>query len=71
MGWKEFWGHIPRLVPPSLRQDSAYQHFIPVRFRPATPLAPNPYAGVTAGKKPRTELENELDKVQALSLIHI
>lgn len=65
MGWQEFWGTIPRLVSSFLPLAGANQHFIPVRFRPSNRLGRDPYAGAIAGKKPRTELENELDHVQA------
>lgn len=65
MSWQESWGTIPRLVPKFLRVPGLIQHFVAVGFRPATPPAPDPYAGAISGKKPRTELENELDHVQA------
>jgi hypothetical protein len=65
VSWQEFWGTVPRLVPLALRQNGLVQHCIPIRFQPTTPPAPDPYAGVRAGKKPRTDIENELDHVQA------
>lgn len=61
----EIWGTVPRLVPKFLRFLSATQHFIPIHFRPTLPPAPDPYAGIRKGMKPRTELETELDHVQS------
>lgn len=61
----EIWGTVPRLVPEFLRSLSAAQHFLPIRFRPTLPPAPDPYEGIRKGMKPRTELETELDHVQS------
>lgn len=65
MGWQEFWETVPRLVPLALRQNGLAQHFNPVHFQAGTSPDRNPYAGVQPGKKPRTDLENELDRIQA------
>lgn len=65
MGWQEFWKTIPRLVPKFLRVPGALQHFVAVRFRPSNRLGRDPYGGASAGKKLRTDLETQLDHVQA------
>lgn len=61
----EFWKTIPRLVPQHLRAAVHFPHFIPVRFVNSNRPQRDPYAGGVSGKKVRTDLEDELDYVQA------
>ena len=65
MGLLDFWGTVPRLVPKFLRFLGDAQHFVPIHFRPTSPLESDPYGGIRQGMKPRTELEADLDRVQA------
>jgi hypothetical protein len=65
MGVLEFWGTIPRLVPRFLRRTGRVEHFVPVHFRPSDRAGGDSYSGGGSGKRPRTELESELDDVQA------
>ncbi|WP_420100738.1 hypothetical protein [Bosea sp. (in: a-proteobacteria)] len=59
------WETTPRLVPEFLRFLGDAQHFIAVHFFATLPPEKDPYAGIQRGKKARTQLENELDLIQA------
>lgn len=65
MGVLDFWGTIPRLVPQFVRRQGQPLHFVAVHFRPSQRAGLGPYDGIGPGNKPRTELEAELDHVQA------
>ena len=61
----EFWKTIPRLVAKLFQTQGQSQHFIAVSLQPTKSPERNPYGGDGPGNKVRTDLEAELDYVQA------
>jgi hypothetical protein len=65
MSWIKFWKTIPKLVAPFLRAHDQVKHPIPLRIEPST-ATPGAYSDGNAGRRARTALELQLDRVQSL-----